>query len=669
MLGKLKNKAVITLATIATVLGISAGNALSQEPATKIDPSTINLIRAPDGKTTVQYNFDPTDPELEQIIIEKRGFDGYHRDIQPIASTSINGGKNMAMMFNAKPTKGTAALKNYFVDVNDSAINLYELNTTNPLKNIDGWNIDPQKRLIEYVQKENAASQKMSFGEAISKAFAKVGAFPLVFFENCDDNSCYFHMNDTTQTTRNASTFPAFFNNFQLNRVKPEDKPVLDTEMKKSIGDYSRNLNCGLDESKIETIFNPNSSVNDFKYETFSIQGANAECKKNRGTVLASPKGILGAYDTGHIQLHGRTKKEREQNVPPYKIKVSKKFMDITLPGIMQELKEQGINVAYIDIPESIKPYAEPVTSPSAVTQTVMPGSVTSPVTKALNYLGKNIGFKVAGGMIYDNQKIKTVTGDNVQKSEYNGILPALDLEALFKLLSVKGVYLMPRGGANWKFDGNHTIDNVESFNKSAFGWNAGGNIGYENDKIDFSLKGLYLKQNENESIASGDLTDKSKTDLQGIEGAVNTYLKLGKPLLIEAPIYSRLSGEAEQDSAVDLTRYGGNVDNIISTHDLTREKWGGRVKFYPADWLNVSAGYFNSTNTSKSEGVESEEKLNEVDFGIELTPLKILGNWGIKFNYTPGWSYDREMGGDKTIHNVGLKGVYTFGGKKYQLK
>ena len=63
------------------------------------------------------------------------------------------------------------------------------------------------------------------------------------------------------------------------------------------------------------------------------------------------------------------------------------------------------------------------------------------------------------------------------------------------------------------------------------------------------------------------------------------------------------------------------------------------------------------------------EEKLNEIDFGIELTPLKLLGNWGIKFNYTPGWSYDREMGGDKTIHNVGLKGVYTFGGKKSQLK
>ena len=672
MLERLKNKAVITLATISTVLGIglSAGKALAQEPAKRIDSKNINIINAPDGKMTVQYNFDPTDPELEQIVIEKRGFDGYHKDIVPIASTSINDGKNMAMMFKAKPTKGTSAPKNYFVAVKDGAVSLYELNASNPIKNIDGWDIDPQKRFIEYANKANANSQKISFGDALKKVFAKVGPYTLHYLDNCDESGCIFYMNDKTPTTRNAATFPGFFNNFQLNRVKPEDRPALDAEMKKTIEDYTKSMNCGLDKSKIETKFNLNGTVNDFIYEPFSIPAANAECRKNRKTIMVAEKGVPDAYDAGHIFKQGRNTAEIKSNKPPYKVKVSKKYMDITIPGIVQELKEQGIDVRYIEIPASMRQsYPTEVTHPAASTAPIVP----SGFWKAIK---NHIAVEAGIGGKYENQKIKT-TSDNgdVQRSKFNGIQPDLEFAAGLTVPVGKDVHLIGRGGAEFTLNGDSTISGVESANKNSIDWIVGGGVGYDDGSVSLSAEGFYKAQNADQKIIDGELSASNDIDLRGY--AIVGKAKMGDKTPVELKFeYSNLGGNGKQNTALDLTELGGNVVEKESDYDMNEESFKGTIKpgiKIGKNLVRLILGYEHLATENKlksgNEEVVKEERQHILNLGAEYTRNVAGGDIGVVVDTTPiSWSYDRDMTGEKHGHGVNFGLKYRFGGARDHL-
>jgi len=314
--------------------------------------------------------------------------------------------------------------------------------------------------------------------------------------------------------------------------------------------------------------------------------------------------------------------------------------------------------------------------APRAVTQTVMPRAETSPVVVLLKGIGNNIGLQVKGGALYESQSIKSVSGDDVQRSNYDGWLPVLDAEGVLRIPIAKGVYLLGRGGADWEFNGSTSATGVQQLDKDSFAWKAGGGIGYLTGLFDITAEGLYLNERASKSLVDGDLTADQKTNLDGfgIRGSARLGSKIPITLVFD---YADLSGTEKTNSEIDLRQYGGKVVPGYSEYGIDKSEFGGSAKLsFPAgrNLIDFILNYRHSKTEDSTNVTGSELKKEEREqmFGIGAAyAVKIPGgDIGITIMGVPyKWVYssDRKVD-EKYSQGVLLEGRLRFGGdgKKY---
>ncbi len=310
--------------------------------------------------------------------------------------------------------------------------------------------------------------------------------------------------------------------------------------------------------------------------------------------------------------------------------------------------------------------------APRAVPQTVMPRSITSPVVVLLRGIGNNIGLQVKGGALYESESIKSVSGDDVQRSNYDGWLPVLDAEGVLRIPIAKGVYLLGRGGADWQFNGSTSATGVQQLDKDSFAWKAGGGIGYLTGLFDITAEGLYLNERASKSLVDGDLTADQKTNLDGfgIRGSARLGSKIPITLVFD---YADLSGTEKTNSEIDLRQYGGKVVPGYSEYGIDKSAFGGSAKLsFPAgrNLIDFILNYQHSKTEDSTNVTGSELKKEEREqmFGIGAAyAVKIPGGdiglmvMGVPYKWV--YSSDRKVD-EKYSQGVLLEGRLRFGGE-----